>query len=157
MKVCGVRFKDEKDIDEIFRKVESYREEHDVFLQLFDASKVIGEEHLLWAYQKAEEAFENDENRAVSLDMETLLWASAQWQIKDAIDKMGVSNNLEKAVVLIEGNVGGVLEGFDAERDDDIIEPSIEKMKNFGVSSVELKSVSRPYDLVFEKMATSVL
>ncbi len=155
MKVIGVRFEGKKDIDDIFSKVETYRKENEVFLQLFDPSKVIGKDHLLWAHQKAVEAFDNGENRADSIEIETLLWASAEWQIKDAIDKMGVKD--DKAVIMIDGDPRDFLGSMEWERDDKILEPTEEKLMNFGIDQTEIDSVDRPFDLVFEKMSTSVL
>ncbi len=157
MKILGARIDGPKSAEDIFGRVDSYREENDIFIQLFDAEKVIGEEHLIWALQKAEEAFDDGSNRANSLEMETLLWASAQWQIKDAIDKMGIDDGAEEVALIVEKDEDAFLEYMRWVKDDDILEPSKEKLKNFGLKDEEIGSVSGPFDLVFEKMATSIL
>lgn len=157
MKILGARIEEPESAEEIFKEVEYYREENDTFIQLFNVEKVVGREHLLWALQKARECFENKENRADSLEMETLLWSSAEWQIKDALDKMGIEDGAEKAAVMIEGDDERFLESMGWSKDDELLEPSEEKLKNFGVDESVIASTEKPYDLVFEKMATSVL
>lgn len=79
MKVCGVKFDKKYDTEELLDMIESYRNENDIFIQLFNHDKVIGEDHLLWAYDKAKEMMEQESNRADSIEIETLLWASAEW------------------------------------------------------------------------------
>ncbi len=157
MKILGARAKKPIRADEIFKKVETYRKEKDVFLQLFDSRKVVGKEHLLWAYQKAEEVFESGANRADTLEMETLLWASGEWQIKDAIETMGIKDEAAEMALMIEKDEDIFLDHMDWERDDTVLNPSIKKLKNFGIRDDEIDSVDEPFDLVFEKMTTSVL
>lgn len=159
MQVIGVKIEEPREAQEIFDDIESYREKHDIFLQILEPEKVIGVEHLLWAFQKAEESFENGSNRADSLEIETLLWASAEWQIKDALDKMGIEDNAEQAAVMIddESEIENLLDSMNWTRDDEVLEPTEEKLKRFGIDEKEIRSVDDPYDLVFEKMATSVL
>ncbi|MFW6064490.1 MAG: KEOPS complex subunit Cgi121 [Candidatus Natronoplasma sp.] len=157
MYVVGARLERPADPGDIFDMVESYRKEKGVFLQLFDQSKVIGAQHLKWAHQKAEETFEQKSNRADDLEIETLLWASAEWQIQDALDKMGIKDGAEKVAVMIDEEPDLFLVHMGWSREDDILEPTMKKLESFGVADKEINSVDRPYDLVFEKMATSVL
>lgn len=157
METVGVKIEEKVDPEEIFEQIESYRERTDDFVQVFDRSKVVGMEHLLWAYQKAEECFDNGTNRADSIEIETLLWSSGKWQIKNAIDKMGLKEGSDGAALLVDGDVEELLEYMGWERDDDILEASEDKLKAFGISVEEIDSVESPEDLVFEKMATSVL
>lgn len=157
MYVVGALLEGQEDSEDIFDRIESYREENDVFLQLFDQSKVIGKEHLKWAHKKAEETFEQGTNRANDLEIETLLWASGEWQIKDALDKMGIEGRIEKVAVLIDENPDKFLDQMKWSRNDEILEPTKEKLKAFGVTENEISSVDKPHDLVFEKMAASIL
>ena len=157
MKVCGVEFNKRYDTEELLDLIESYRAENDIFIQLFNHEKVVGKDHLLWAYDKAVERRDQENNRADSLEIETLLWASTEWQIKDAIKKMGVPENSDKAVLMIEEGLNRILKEMDWKRQDDLLEPSIEKLKGFGIDDKEIESVSQPFDLIFEKMSTSIL
>ncbi len=157
MRVIGARIKKSKNSREILDRVESYRKEQDVFLQLFDQSMVVGKEHLMWAHQKAKESFEQKTNRADNLEIEILLWASAEWQIKDALDKMGIEDGVNKMAVMIDEDPKNFLDYMGWSRDDTILEPTEKKLKFFGITDEEISSVDKPYDLVFEKMATSIL
>ncbi len=157
MYVVGARLKEPADLKKTLEKIESYRKENGVFLQLFDHSKVIGAEHLEWAHQKAEETFEQKSNRADDPEIETLLWASAEWQIQDALDKMGIDDGAKKIAVMIDSDAGPFLDFMGWTRDDSVLEPSVKKLKEFGIGEDEIGSVDSPYDLVFEKMATAII
>ena len=157
MHVLGVNIKEPKDAQEIFEMIEDYREKNEVFIQIFDHSKVVGEEHLLWAFNKAEDTFEQGNNRANDLEIETLLWSSGEWQIKEAIAKMGLDDKAENAALLIGEEPSGFLNFMDWGRDDSLLEAGREKLKAFGIKEEEIESVEKPEDLFFEKMSTSIL
>ncbi|MGM0511013.1 MAG: KEOPS complex subunit Cgi121, partial [Thermoplasmatota archaeon] len=99
--------------------------------------------------------FEDGENRADNLEIEILLCSSGERQIKNAIEKMGLKDMSEKAAVVTDCDVGELIDHMGWERDDTILEDSITKLKNFGVSDIEIDSTDKPMDLVFEIMATS--
>ncbi len=157
MYVIGAITDEAEDSKDVLDRVESYRKENDVFLQIFNPSKVVGKEHLQWAHQKAEECFKNDTNRADDREIETLLWASAEWQIKDALGMIGIEEEVEKVAVMIDEEPESFIEYMGWTRDDSILEPSIEKLRSLDISEDELNTVDSPYDLIFEKMATSIL
>jgi len=157
MHAIGVNIKEPKDAQEIFEMIEDHREKNGVFIQIFDHSKVIGEEHLLWAFNKAEDTFEQGNNRANDLEIETLLWSSGEWQIKDAIVKMGLDDKAENAALLIGEEPNGFLNFMGWERDDSLLKADRKKLKAFGITEEEMESVEKPEDLVFEKMSTSIL
>lgn len=157
MYVIGALVEEQEDLGNIFDMVESYRKENGVFIQLFDPTKVIGKQHLLWAHQKAKETFKQGRNRADDLEIETLLWASAEWQIKDALDKIGIEEGTEKIAILTDEEPEKFLHYMGWSHDDNILEPTTKKIKSFGVTDEEINSVDKPYDLIFEKMATSIL
>jgi len=157
MYVIGARIDEAKDSKEVLERVEYYRKEKDVFLQLFNQEKVVGKEHLLWAFQKAEECFKHGTNRADNIEIETLLWASAEWQIKDAFEVIGIEDGAEKAAIMIDEDPKFFLDFMEWSREDSILKPSMNKLKAFGIGENEINSVDAPYDLVFEKMAISIL
>ncbi|MFP4000615.1 MAG: KEOPS complex subunit Cgi121 [Thermoplasmata archaeon] len=157
MEVIGVKISETKDSKDIFEDIECFREQTETFVQIFDHSKVVSKDHLLWAHQKAEENFEEKTNRADNIEIETLLWSSGEWQIKDAIDKMGIEDRDRRAVVLLDSSPQKFIDFMSWERDDSILEVSEEKLKAFGIDEKEIESVDSPEDLVFEKMATSIL
>ncbi len=140
-----------------FEHVEKYRKTNKGFVQLFNEKVVVCREHLIWAYEKALYTTKKGTNRGDSLEMETLLWASGQRQIKNAIGKMGLQDDAEEAVVMAGDNLNSFLEYMGWERDDSILEPSMEKLITLGITKEEIETTDRPYDLVFEFMATSTI
>ncbi len=157
MNITGVKIKNPRSSASIFKHVEDYRDKTGIFVQLFDHDKVVGREHLSWAYEKASYCMKMETNRGDTIEMETLLWASGYRQIKNAIDKMGLQDNANKAVVMVGDDLEAFLEYMGWERDDPIIEPSIDKLLAFGITMGEIETTDRPYDLIFEYMATSVV
>ncbi|MFO8109933.1 MAG: KEOPS complex subunit Cgi121 [Thermoplasmata archaeon] len=143
--------------EELFKKIEKYRAERGVFVQVFDPSVVLSDEHLQWALTKAKECFEHGVNLADSLEIEVLLWAAGERQIKDALVKMGLSDLSKDAVILMEKGSDHFLGhmGWTAKKED--IVPSKEKLSKLGITKAEIDSVHDPYELIFEKMATSRL
>ncbi|MCK4425009.1 hypothetical protein KAU93_04915, partial [Candidatus Bathyarchaeota archaeon] len=90
--IAGFRDVEIRSIEEIFRAV--HREKPlNVDIQFFDAASVATWQHLYFAALNALTAFENKKNISNSLAMETLLYASAQHQIKNAVKLLGISPN----------------------------------------------------------------
>lgn len=162
------------DIDRLFADVKA--EIGRACVQFFNADLVAGQDHLHFAALNALTAFKNEVNISNGLAMETLLYASAQRQIKDALKLMGVSPDSKRVAVLIlaetqnQGttileSVSKLLQG---KRDDSVVEFSREKIKSivklFGISTLEFetkidkKDEEREalLDLVIEHMALLV-
>jgi KEOPS complex subunit Cgi121 len=68
--------------------VEKYRD-----IQVIDSRYVAGKEHLEFALAQAEKAFQRKTNISKDLMMEALVRASAQRQIKKALETYGVQNS----------------------------------------------------------------
>ncbi len=128
---------------------------------------------MYFAALNALRAFERKSNISSSLAVEALLYASAQRQIKKAMDMLGIKpDSSEIAVLIVAENkegadvaleiVTGLISG---ERDDGVLELTAEKferIKNlFGVSDLEIEAQLRKegferealVDLVIEHMA----
>jgi len=146
---------------------------HNVCVQFFDAILIAGPEHLRFAALNALNALKNKLNISSSLTMETLLYASAQNQINNAINKLGIKPNSRQVAVLIIAEskdkasrilvtVSKLLPG---KRDDSVIELSSTKVdglrKLFQISSLEMEAKTERkgaekevvLDLVIEHMA----
>lgn len=76
----------------IARLAKQFESTHRVTLQLVDADKVAGPDHLLFATLHAYTAFHHKTNRASTLAMEILRFAAAQRQITEALNQIGVSS-----------------------------------------------------------------
>jgi len=155
-----------KEKERIIKKLDELRKKN-IACQLMDAEKVYGKEHLMAAINHAVRAFLYKTNSCNSLDMEILLYASGKRQIKDAIEHIGIKRKGSFVLILIGetplSNYNGKIEkgmqnfmaDFGLKRDDSVIEGSIEKLKKFGISEKEIKTVDASMygDLILEKVA----
>jgi KEOPS complex subunit Cgi121 len=144
-------------------------------LQFLDAQCIATWEHLHFAVLHALLAFRNRCNISRSLGVEILLYASAQRQIKKAIDLVGVKSGcLDLAVVIVDRDEAATRQLLDMvgrcfERVPDESVLGLSKKKReviqsaFGISEAELYAVSKPtnpdealLNMVTEKMALLV-
>lgn len=143
-----------------------------VEIQFFDAGYVASWQHLYFAVLNALTAFKNKQNISKSLAIETMLYASAQRQIRKAMDFLGIEPDTTNIAVLITGEKHETVETalslisahVTARQDDAVLALSEEKTKAiqraFEISSLELETVMRGDDpeealtnLVIERMA----
>jgi len=169
--IAGFRNVKIKDIEEFF-KITRKERSSSVEIQFFDAKFVATWQHLYFAALNALTAFKNRENISESLAMESLLYASAQRQIRKAMELLGIKPSSSEIAVLIIGEKLEVVmsalflvsKQVKAERDDTILGLSEEKIadiqKVFVISDVELETVVKKdclekalTDLVIERMA----
>lgn len=148
--IAGFRNVKIDNIDEFFRNVR--RKLKTVHVQFFNAKLVASKEHLYFATLNALKAFASRLNRSKSLAVETLLYASAQRQIRNAVDMIGINPNSRDVAVLIiaetrqqvDAALESVSELMSAQRDDDALELTDEKFvhikKLFGISDIELEA-----------------
>ncbi len=145
----------------------------DATIQLFDAKNIAGCQHLYFAAVNALNAFAKKTNISNNLEVEALLYASAQRQITKAVEMLGLKNNSSEIAVLIVAEKGAqkdsriqlVTDLIPGKRDDTILTLTPEKVKGikklFEISKLEFeacyKKESAPQetlvDLVIERMA----
>jgi tRNA threonylcarbamoyladenosine modification (KEOPS) complex Cgi121 subunit len=174
VEIAGFRNVKMSNIEEFLKAINREKPES-VDIQFFDAKLIATWHHLYFAALNALTAFENEENLSKTLPMETLLYASAQRQIRKATELIGINpNSTDVAVLAIGGRteavkvaVSRVSRRIKGERDDSVLELSKEKenviRKGFDVSEVELQTVAGKnnlekalIDLVIERMALLV-
>jgi tRNA threonylcarbamoyladenosine modification (KEOPS) complex Cgi121 subunit len=141
-----------------------------VWIQFFDAGLVATWQHLYFAVLNALLAFKNKRNISKSVAMETMLYASAQRQIRKALDFMGVKCAVADVAVVIVGEsaeaveelVVAVSKRVAKEPDDAVLKVSQEKARRireaFGITDVELEAVLEKddkalVDLIVERVA----
>jgi KEOPS complex subunit Cgi121 len=140
----------------------------DVPFQLFDAEYVAGRPHLFFASVNALKAFKHGENISENIEMETLLYASGQRQIKRAIDMLGMRPATTKMALLVFskdeslGEVGKrVVEAVLAERDDSVLDFDEEKierlMKTFKIAEVELETIAKDRKNLSEAVTKAIV
>lgn len=163
-----------KDINEFFQAVK--HETDDACVQFFDASLIAGGEHLCFAALNALNAFKGKVNISSNLSMETLLYASAQRQIKEAVGLMGIKPNTSRVAVLVLAEtrkqasaiLAIVSKLLGGRRDDSVIDLTDDKVADlkrlFRISNVELRAKTEHKgaekkaltDLIIEHMALLV-
>ncbi len=171
VKISGFR---EIDIQNSEKFVKSFEGEiqANVFVQFFDADLIATWEHLYFAVLNALSAYSNKRNISNKLAMETMIYASAQRQIRKAIALLGVKQSSTNVAVTIVGDTkSAVQKTFQAVKnqvnspdDETVLELTQEKARNlcktFGITERELETVSSEnsnthpiVSLVIEKMA----
>ncbi|HDQ05420.1 MAG TPA: hypothetical protein ENN36_01695 [Candidatus Bathyarchaeota archaeon] len=160
-------------IEDINAFLEHTRKENKAAVQFFDAKHVAGPQHLYFAALNALNAFEKNTNISNNLAVEALLYASAQRQIKKAVNMLGIKqDSSEVAALVITENrhkksdyLRLVTKLIPGERDDSVLELTDKKLGNikklFGISDLEFEAKLEKEgaekealtDLVIERMA----
>jgi len=148
-------FKNAKFSDaEAFLKVNRKRAHVNLELQFFDADVIAGREHLYFAILNALQAFQNKTNISKSLAVETMLYSSAQRQIKRAIERCGIKPQTTSMAVTVIGNnpsdirslVGEISLCVGSKPDDSVLELNADKLekvkKAFQVKNEEIGSIT---------------
>jgi tRNA threonylcarbamoyladenosine modification (KEOPS) complex Cgi121 subunit len=171
VEITGFRNVGIKDAEE-FVKATRKETPQSVWVQFFDAELVATWQHLYFAVLNALLAFKNERNISKSVAMEAMLYASAQRQIRKALQFIGVKRDSANVAVVIVGESPGsvkavfsaVSKRVDEEPDDAVLEVSKEKARGireaFGITETELETVTEKnngnhvlVNLVIERMA----
>ena len=167
LKIYGSKFESKTiDILRLINHIQHLSQSNDITIQLFNAKYIYGKDHLNSAFTHAKRAFDHDRATASVLAMEILLYASGEYQIKNAIDKLGVKEDSEEIAVLIndENNrseqeldniFAEFLKVFGFTRDDGVLNGDVETLESFGISRDELSAIpeNKRLELVLEKVA----
>jgi KEOPS complex subunit Cgi121 len=171
VEITGFRNVKIKDAEE-FVKAARKETAQNGWVQFFDAELVATWQHLYFAVLNAMLAFENGRNISKSMAMEVLLYASAQRQIRKALQLIGVKCDSANVAIVIIGEtadsvkkvLSAISKRIDAEPDETVLEVSKEKLRGireaFGITERELETVMEKRDvkqalvnLVIERMA----
>lgn len=124
-----------------------------IWIQFFNAELVASWQHLYFAVLNALLAFKNESNISKSVAMEAMLYASAQRQIRKAIELMGVKCSSSNVAVVVIGESAESVESVlsvvskrvGKETNDAVLELSKEKVHGireaFGITKTELETV----------------
>ena len=152
VELTGFRNVNISDAEE-FVKAAREKTPQNAWVQFFDAKLVATWQHLYFAVLNALLAFRNEQNISKSVAMEVMLYASAQRQIRKAIQLMGVKRNSQNVAVVVIGEnpdsvqavLSAVSKRVGAEPDEAVLELTEEKMqhirKAFGIGANELEAV----------------
>lgn len=141
-------------------------------IQFFDARFVATWRHLYFAGLNALIAFKNNCNISRNVAIESMLYASAQRQIRKALNLLGVRRDSSEMAVMIiteepdfaRSALSNISKQIEGKRDNAVLALSKKKIiairKIFGISDVELEAIMKKddaeealLDLVTERMA----
>jgi KEOPS complex subunit Cgi121 len=122
-------------------------------LQVLDAAYIAGKQHVLFATINALSAFKQGNNLSTHIEVEILLYLSAQRQISKAIELIGVKTHTRQIVVIfLTSNRAEakrkeiILQSISGQRDDTIINLDEKKrphlMKAFNISPIQLQATA---------------
>ncbi|MBC7128635.1 MAG: hypothetical protein H5T45_02760 [Thermoplasmatales archaeon] len=146
-------------VEDAFRELKEFCERNSIIGQVFDADLVLGEEHLIVAYEHAKRAFEKGKNICKKIEMEMLLYAAGKRQINEAISLIGAKKEGRYAFFFYgeieREKLTDFISSFGLKIDQKVIEFRKEKLKKIGISEKELSAIDEKFhkDLIFEKIA----
>ncbi len=162
IKIIGAQGKVD-DVDKLLRKIKQFADENNLIIQIFNADLIYGKNHLVSAVEHAERAFKTNTNATNSLEMEIMLYASGERQIKLAIPKMGVKMGNSKVAFVIfkdkgqiqNSTIDNLIKLIAFRQDDSVLEGNKNTIINFGITEEEIDTVSelKYGDLILEKVA----
>ncbi len=153
------------DTDKLLELAKSFSKSVLAF-QFFNSMMIVDEMHLLSGAQNAVNALKGDYMISRTLDVELVVYVSAQRQIGRALDIMGVNDELSSVgVVCIDEDekkvrdcLMGVVEKI-GEQISPMFSPTSEKIKslmqNFGITELEMKQFKDSDDLATRNQALS--
>lgn len=153
--------------EKILKTIQDFSKENNLDLQLFDARYIYGKEHVITAVEHAKRAFSQARSRSGTLSMEILLFASGEYQIKNAITKLGVKDDTPALAFVILGELPDpevqITElittlnktGVSLERNDETLIGDKGTLEQFGITAQELAAVPEEqwFELVLERVA----
>jgi len=151
----GTIFINDKEL--FLKKVKEIGKSRDLIIQLLDADKLAGKEHVIFAVEKAMNSFKKGSNIANDPGKEIMLYAAGTRQINRAI-KIGLHNGKNNiALVAIGEEID--LSGFYEVTPGNVLEYDVSKnralMDLFDITDDEIKAVGADKipELVLERVA----
>lgn len=156
-----------QNVEEFLNNIREYAEKNKINLQVFNADLIYGEKHLISAFEHAKRAIKQKTNTTNSLEMEIMLYAAGERQLKNAIPKMGVKKGKSNLAFIFVNNfektqeeklsqiVNKFIKQFHLIRDDKVLEGDIDTLKKFGLTKTEIDTVTKDkyQDLILERVA----
>jgi KEOPS complex subunit Cgi121 len=126
---------------------------------------IFGREHILSAFEHAQRSIHRHETSTHSIQMELLLYASGERQIKHAIEKMGVKKGKTNFVAIflfteekkqtIDTIIDMFYTKFHIKKNELALLPNESKLSDYGISQQAIESVKhdQKFQLILEKIA----
>jgi len=150
-----------KDSDIFLNKINEFSNKNNLKIQVFDADLIFGKNHIVTSINHALRSIKNNKHTTNSIEMEIMLYASGERQLKLAIPKMGIKKNTKNiAFILISDNIKNdiikkLLNFLSLKRCDSVLSINGKNLKKFGINEKEIKTVSSDNfeKLIIEKVA----
>jgi tRNA threonylcarbamoyladenosine modification (KEOPS) complex Cgi121 subunit len=123
-------------------------------IQIMDGSKILGYDHILFAVLNALEAKQNGRMICDDLSLEILVYASAQRQIKNSVEMLGVKGDVAQLILVAVSKDRAELErlkesipqiltlNLDSSFLNDWSREKLDRLRRiFGISDAELRSI----------------
>ena len=152
-------------IESFMAAINEFNTKHSIFIQVFNAEMICGKIHLQSAVEHALRALEQQRMSTQSLQMEILLYASGERQLKHAIPKVGVKEGEGHIAILflkesatkqsLNEDINLFIKTFHVKRDDSLLNISKSKIQHWGFSKKEIQTINTESyeDLILEKIA----
>ena len=150
-------------VDAFIKNISNYAQKNNVCIQVFNADMVYGTLHLISAFEHAIRSIKQKSSTTNSLEMELLLYASGERQLKLAIPKMGIKKgNVNIAFLFFSKNsqideiiINEIINKNKLQIDNKILQGDIQTLRNFGIQENEIRTVTKTKyeDLILEKVA----
>jgi len=168
--IVGFKNVEIKNVQEFLEKIRK-QTPPETEAQFFNGDLVATWQHLYFAVLNALTAFKNKSNISKSLAVETMLYASAQHQIRKAVELLGIKPGMRniamvvlgRGVETVEAVIAAVPRSAKVQVDDSVLKMSEAKARNiretFEISDTELETMKKDsveealVDLVIERMA----
>lgn len=156
------------DVEKCLRELARADEKNKTTSQLFNASRIAGNEHLVHAARLALIAHSTGKNFASSLNIELVCWVAAERQISRAFEKVGLRKGDRHLAILTLGGsrtqvkraITEIVHELELKQDDDVLKLTPQKISEisdvFSISKSELK-LAPIQKLVLERMALLAL
>lgn len=154
------------DVNRFMQKIQELSKTNQITIQAFNADMICGRNHIYSAASHAIRAEKQNSKTTHSLAMELLLYAAGERQVKHALQKMGITsgkNNIVLVLIdtlqhsknMVEQCIESLIDQFNIQLDDSVINCSLKKIKNFGITDNQLKTLSeKNYEyLILEQIA----
>lgn len=155
---------DEKDIEKIFRKLDSLEKKFGLAIQLFNSENIVSWRHILYACNIASANWRKGFKISRKLSLEILLYTSCQHQIDVGVKRVGLRPGDRYSWIVIVGEniddnvIGEILDELDANitfmRFD--IDPT-HIMRVYGVYEEELKLSLKSSENVEEALLNCII
>ena len=156
-----------QNVEDFLKNIRKYAKRNKVLIQVFNGELVYGKKHLISAYEHAKRAIKQKTNTTNSLEMEIMLYAAGERQLKTAIPKIGVNKGKNDLAFIFINNseetqekklcqiVDRFIKQFHLVRDDKVLEGDIDTLKKFGLTKTEIDTVTKDkyQDLILERVA----